>query len=320
MWLTLGGLVVAAGLLAGLVYWAIVITEGTYLGRRAVIWLYDRGAHEYDDIKAFDIGDEAWFLGQPLERALSDVPHPLVLDVATGTARLPLALLRRLNFDGTIVGLDLSWEMLCQARPRTAGYGDRLMLVWKDATSLPFINGAFDAVTCLEALEFLPDARATLREMVRVLRPGGVWLVTNRIGRDAPFFFGRHLSSQQFEELLRSLGLEGVKTQHWQEDYDLVWGRKRGRGQALRRARGLVGVLCCPACGVPLSVHPESSGPGSHARFPVAWELPLLTAWGVPLSTGADSTFECPHCQRDYHIYDGIIMLEGRLRNEDRRD
>lgn len=280
-WIVGVGLVaVAVGLLAGLAYWVIVITEGAFFGRRFVVWLYDRGAHEYDEIKAYHIGDEALFLGQPLERALTHVPHPLVLDVATGTARLPLALLRRLNFDGTIVGLDLSWEMLCRARPKTAGYGERLTLVWKDATSLPFTSGAFNAVTCMEALEFLPNARATLQEMVRVLQPGGICLVTNRIGRDAVFFFSRYHNRDQFEEVLSSLGLEDVKTQRWQEDYDLVWARKRGHSQVSRRARRLADVLCCPRC-------------------------------RVPLSAGADDTFECPRCQRGYPLRNNIVMLEG---------
>ena len=239
--------VVVLLLLAAFSYWTVVVTEGAYVGPRLVRMLYDRGAKSYDEIKGFDSGDEAWFLGQPLERALRRVRHPLVLDVATGTGRVPLALLRRLDFDGHVVGLDGSSGMLGEAAGKLGGYGPgRFTLMLKDATTLPFADRAFDAVTCLEALEFLPDPSATLREMARVLKPGGLFLISNRIGRDARLMPGRAYGRDLLRSKLARLGLAGVEFQIWQEDYDLVWARKPGASSG--RARPLEAVVRCPNC------------------------------------------------------------------------
>ncbi len=235
-------------LLGLLLYWQLVIAEGSYLGPRIVILLYDRSARAYERIKQFDAGDEQWFLGLPLTRALALVPAPLVLDVATGTGRLPQALLRQPAFDGRIIGLDLSRHMLREAVRRTAQFADRLTFLWQDARRLPFDDDTFDCVTCLEALEFTPDPRAVLAELVRVLRPGGVLLVTNRIGTDAKFLPGRAFPRDEFEQLLHEFPLEEVSARPWQMDYDLAWAIKTGqpRGGGIRP---LPEILRCPACG-----------------------------------------------------------------------
>ncbi len=245
MWILAAGILLV--LLAAVAYWAIILTEGAYLGQRVVTWLYDWGARTYDEVKGYDIGDEAHFLGQPLMRALAQVWQPLILDVGTGTGRLPLALLRRLEFDGRIVGLDSSSGMLREAHRKTARYG-RLDLVCDEATNLPFIDQAFDAVTCIEALEFFPDRVAALREMVRVLKPGGLLLLSNRVGRDALYLPGRAYSRERFEGLLKNLGLTEVETQPWQEYYDLIWARKPGVLAPTKEGKQLLDVLRCPRC------------------------------------------------------------------------
>ena len=246
----MGWIALALGLvlLGLLLYWQLVIAEGTYLGPRLVTLLYDWSARAYERIKQFDAGAEQWFLGLPLARALELIPAPLVLDVATGTGRLPQALLRQPAFDGHVIGLDLSRRMLREAVHRTVQFADRLTFVWQDARSLPFDNATFDAVTCLEALEFTPDPRAVLAELVRVLRPGGVLSVTNRVGPDAKFMPRRAFPRDEFDLLLREFPLEDTKVQTWQVDYDLAWAVKAGepRGGGIRP---LQEILRCPACG-----------------------------------------------------------------------
>lgn len=268
-------LILVLFLLVGFVYWVVVVTEGAYFGPRLVTWLYDRGASTYDAVKEFHPADEAWFLGRPLVRALGDVPAPWVLDVATGTARLPLTLLGQLSFDGQIVALDRSLGMLRQARRKTARFEERVCLIQHDATHLPFDDQAFDAVACLESLEFLPDLRATLAEMVRVLRPGGVVLVTNRVGFDARFMPGRVLRSADFEALLRQLGLVGIQTRPWQVYYDLIWARKPGTRTA-GSSRAFVDLLRCLRCGC-RALRESAEGiscPGCGAWW--AWEEGIL--------------------------------------------
>ncbi|RLC81012.1 MAG: hypothetical protein DRI81_03465 [Chloroflexi bacterium] len=241
--LTILGLV----LLGLLLYWQLIIAEGAYLGPRVVVLMYDWSARIYERIKRYVPGDEQWFLGLPLTRALELIPVPLVLDVATGTGRLPRALLRQPAFDGRVIGLDLSRRMLREAVRRTAQFADRLTYVWQDARNLPFDDDTFDAVTCLEALEFTPDPRAVMAELVRVLRPGGVLLTTNRVGPDARFLPKRAFPRDEFERMLSALPLEDVKVRRWQQDYDLAWAVKIGepRGGGIRP---LPEILRCPAC------------------------------------------------------------------------
>ncbi|MCL4805633.1 MAG: methyltransferase domain-containing protein [Anaerolineae bacterium] len=211
---------------AWLVHWLFIRTEGVFLGRRVVVWLYDLAAGRYDGIKQFDPDTESAFVTWPLRRRLKAWPAPLVLDVATGTGRLPYFLLQESDFNGRVVGLDASAGMLARAREKLAPFGDRAALVRQSAMRLPFADGTFAAVTCLEALEFLPDDAAALQEMARVLRPGGVLLVSRRQGPDAPFFLGHARDREGFEELLAGLGLNDIRSQPWQVDYELVWAMR----------------------------------------------------------------------------------------------
>lgn len=244
-------LALAAGLLLlGLLgYWLVRMTEGAYLGQRAVQGLYDLGAATFDRVKDFDHYEELIFLGRPLFDRLEETAgaEALVLDVATGTARLPLALLDIPFFEGQLVGVDVSRRMLLEAARKTAPFSGRVHLIHYPATPLPFAADAFDAVAMLEALEFLPDRAAALREMVRVLKPGGWLMVTNRIGWHARYMPGRTEAPAAFAGRLADLGLEEVSTHPWQTYYDLVWARKPG-AFLLGPARPWFEVLVCPGC------------------------------------------------------------------------
>lgn len=96
-----------------------------------------------------------------------------VLDVATGTGAVAIELARRTGC--RVVGLDQSAEMLTAGRDRVAaaGLGDRIELVHGRAESLPFPDASFGAVTFTYLLRYVDDPGATLRELARVLRPGG---------------------------------------------------------------------------------------------------------------------------------------------------
>src|SRR5205809_4835635 len=100
-------------------------------------------------------------------------PTSTVLDVATGTAAVALEVVRQKGC--AVVGLDQSAEMLEVARRRVqlAAATKQVRLVEGSADELPFEDGTFDALTFNYLLRYVDDPGATLRELARVVKPGG---------------------------------------------------------------------------------------------------------------------------------------------------
>jgi len=73
----------------------------------------------------------------------------------------------------SVVGIDQSSEMLAAARARFAGSGADVELLEGQAEALPFPDGSFDALTVTYLLRYVEDPPATMRELARVVRPGG---------------------------------------------------------------------------------------------------------------------------------------------------
>jgi demethylmenaquinone methyltransferase / 2-methoxy-6-polyprenyl-1,4-benzoquinol methylase len=100
-------------------------------------------------------------------------PDARVLDVATGTGAVALELVRQHGC--TVVGIDRSPQMLDVARRRVAagGLDTRIELYEGRAEALPFHDASFDGLTVTYLLRYVDDPAATLRELARVVRPGG---------------------------------------------------------------------------------------------------------------------------------------------------
>jgi demethylmenaquinone methyltransferase/2-methoxy-6-polyprenyl-1,4-benzoquinol methylase len=108
-------------------------------------------------------------------RALGDLPpRPRVLDLACGTCDLALELLRA-RPDAEVTGVDLSRAMLGLATAKIAG--KTIRLVNAPAEALPFPDATFDAAMIGFGIRNVPDYRSGLRELLRVLRPGGRLMV-----------------------------------------------------------------------------------------------------------------------------------------------
>ena len=107
-------------------------------------------------------------------RSLVVGPRGRVLDIGCGTGRLAERLTEARGVR-TVVGCDFSAGMLANAAERlaTARGAGRARLVRGDATCLPFADAAFDAAVSTEAFHWFPDQDAALRELHRVLQPGG---------------------------------------------------------------------------------------------------------------------------------------------------
>ncbi len=127
---------------------------------------YDREM-QFMDRKLF--GDSrAWACGQATGE---------VLEVAVGTGlNLPLY-----PSEVTLTGIDLSDGMLAIARDRAERLGHPVTLRRADAHELPFDADSFDTVVCTLGLCAIPDDGKALREMARVLRPGGRLILLDHI-------------------------------------------------------------------------------------------------------------------------------------------
>jgi ubiquinone/menaquinone biosynthesis C-methylase UbiE len=227
-------LIIVALLLVGLLlYWQLVLTEGAYLGAPLVALLYDWTAERYNAIKQFDRQAETFFLGNPLANRLARQPTALVLDVATGTGRAPLLLLGQKIYRGHVIGVDRAAKMLNVARRDTSAAQSRVTFIQADAMALPFASNSVPLVTCLEALEFLPNPQQGLAELVRVLQPPAAakpnsgWLLTSqRIGWEARLMPGKTWRDEELLEILRSLPLRHINIEPWEDIYNLVWAQK----------------------------------------------------------------------------------------------
>jgi demethylmenaquinone methyltransferase / 2-methoxy-6-polyprenyl-1,4-benzoquinol methylase len=100
-------------------------------------------------------------------------PGSHVLDVATGTGDLAIELARRVAPGGQVLGSDFSEAMLARARAKPKPADAELRFEWGDALELSFADGTFDAATVGFAARNFADLARGLREMRRVVRPGG---------------------------------------------------------------------------------------------------------------------------------------------------
>jgi SAM-dependent methyltransferase len=149
------------------------------------------GPDVYADWRKSSLGEITEALEQ---RGILRLAGPLqdrsVLDVGCGDGTLALVLAR--NGAPRVCGCDLDPRMVGKARAGATSNGIRVDLAVARAQALPFPDNTFDVVTCITVLAFIPNAENALREMARVLRPGGrlvigdlgkwnLWAVRRRI-------------------------------------------------------------------------------------------------------------------------------------------
>jgi demethylmenaquinone methyltransferase/2-methoxy-6-polyprenyl-1,4-benzoquinol methylase len=203
-----------------------------------------------------------------LVTALDPRPGQRVLDVATGTGLVAFELARRGGCQ--VIGLDQSDEMLSGARARLTAdpaLSDRVTFLRGEAERLPFADEEFDALTFTYLLRYVDDRSATMRELARVVKPGGrigmvefgipgtaplraLWRVHTRVGlpllgrlvSPAWFEVGRFLGPSIEElyaaepdmgRLWRGAGIRCVRERQMSFGAGLVmWGVRDGGGAA----------------------------------------------------------------------------------------
>ena len=140
--------------------------------------MFDGIAHRYDFLNHFfSLGiDVLW--RKRCVRLLRQERPKRMLDVATGTADFAIEAVR-MGLDVHVTGVDISAGMLDVGRTKIAarGWNDRIELIQGDSVALPFEADAFDAFTVAFGVRNFEDLQGGLKDMLRVLKSGGLGLV-----------------------------------------------------------------------------------------------------------------------------------------------
>jgi ubiquinone/menaquinone biosynthesis C-methylase UbiE len=131
---------------------------------------FDKIADVYDAQRAHP-PEVAAQIGAALAALLGPGARTLELGVGTGRIAIPLALA-----GGSVVGVDVSRDMLRTAAARATAAGTALPLLRADAQAMPFATHSFAAALAVHVLHLLPDWRAALAEIARVVAPGGLFV------------------------------------------------------------------------------------------------------------------------------------------------
>ena len=157
--------------------------SGPSAGGSEIRELFDAVAARYDLLnRLLSLGlDQTW--RRRAAHACSLPAGGRALDVATGTGDLAILLRAAAGESGLVVGADLSPGMLAHGRKKSAGGA-----LVADAERLPFPDGAFDAAAIAFGIRNVNDPERAVREMTRVVRPGGrVVVLEFSTPRLAPF-------------------------------------------------------------------------------------------------------------------------------------
>jgi arsenite methyltransferase len=140
----------------------------------------------------------------------------VALDVGCGPGSVTASLARAAGPDGLALGVDVSKPMLARAVRAQAGPQTGFMLA--DAQQLPLRDETVDAVVSIAVLQLIPDPKAALTEMGRVLRPGGRLAVmvptagpAARLWRNLPIAGARAFGEDELGDILEDHGFTRVR-------------------------------------------------------------------------------------------------------------
>lgn len=232
--------------------------------KRHALELFSPLARSYDRVAAALSFGQDWRWRAAMVDAVKASAQERVLDIATGTGLVAAELVRRYRCQ--VVALDQSTQMLAAARARVDRdelLASHISIMQGEAERLPFANVEFDHLTFTYLLRYVDDPPATMRELARVVRPGGriaslefavpanrlwrsSWRLYTRLGLPAlgrafsrewsaagrflahsiPEFYGRY-PIERIVELWQAAGIEQVQVRHMSLGGGVVmWGTR----------------------------------------------------------------------------------------------
>ncbi len=191
---------------------------------------YDASAHHWHDnlARLGQLHDyQLLFESQVVGDRLSHLDQTSqILDCGVGTGAFSLALLDSIDHPAHVSGVDISNAMLTHAQQLLENRCPTLDLRWGDIRRLPFADASFDAVIFAHVLEHMTEPVATLREMVRVLKPGAPLI--GSVTRQGPGqvlmslrWHNRGYAPNQLDAFLQAAELEVVGS----FDYGTGWSK-----------------------------------------------------------------------------------------------
>jgi ubiquinone/menaquinone biosynthesis C-methylase UbiE len=205
-------------------FWILKIV----LSLLAIAWIFQQvrkpsGPLGKRIVRAMNLGHATmtdWGLQQ-----LSVPQDASILDIGCGGGRT-VSKLAGLAPAGKIIGLDYSAASVAVSRQTNADAiaAGRVQIEQGSVAALPFPDGTFDAATAVETHYYWPDLPANVREVLRVLKPGGMFVLIAETYRGGPLrlLYGvimpllraAFLTDQQHRDLLTQAGFADVATQH----------------------------------------------------------------------------------------------------------
>ena len=192
--------------------------------------IYDASAHQWQGTLA-RLGQlhnyHLLFKSQAVYPYLSHLDQSSkILDCGVGTGAFSLALLESAAHSAHVSGIDISYPMLTQAQQTLKNRCTTLDLRCGDIRRLPFADASFDAVIFAHVLEHMAEPVETLREMIRVLKPGAPLI--GSVTRKGPgqvlmslHWHNRGYTSNQLASFLQATGIEAINA----FDYGTGWSR-----------------------------------------------------------------------------------------------
>ncbi|WP_084667046.1 class I SAM-dependent methyltransferase [Thermanaeromonas toyohensis] len=186
---------------------------------------FNQKAAEWDSL----LSEETIQCLKTIIRELAIKPGSIILDVGTGTGVLLPFLVEATGQDGKVVALDIAEEMLARAKAKNIHNVDYVL---GDITCTPFDENTFDEVICNSCFPHVLDKPRALREMARLLKPGGRLVICHPMSREAVNELHRSIGGvvgndllpddEEMQSLCRQAGLVQVNITNTHEKYILT--------------------------------------------------------------------------------------------------